>query len=80
ANPRCLEEPRPLVIFQGFGDSAQELQFSVWAQSDNFLTVRNDLALEIKRAFDAAGITMPFPQRTLHFAGENPLLSGSLQS
>ena len=80
ANPRCLEEPRPLVIFQGFGDSAQELQFSVWAQSDNFLTVRNDLALEIKRAFDAAGITMPFPQRTLHFAGENPRLSGSLQS
>lgn len=69
-NPLCMEEPRPLVIFQGFGDSAQQLQFSVWAMSANYLDVKNGLAKEIKRAFDAAGIEIPFPQRTVHLSGE----------
>ena len=33
-NPLCLEEPEPLYIFSGFGDSALNLQFSVWATRD----------------------------------------------
>jgi len=31
-NPLCLEEPQPLIIFQGFGDSSINHQFSVWAK------------------------------------------------
>jgi small-conductance mechanosensitive channel len=30
------------------------------------LTLRNSIAEEIKVAFDAAGIEIPFPQRTLY--------------
>jgi len=63
--PLCLDEPEPLVIHQGFGDSAILLQFSVWASRHSFLKARNELYLEIKRAFDAAGIEIPFPQRDL---------------
>lgn len=68
-NPLCLEDPQPLFIFLGFGDSALNLQFSVWAKRENFLELRNTLQQEIKAEFDRQGIEIPFPQRTLHFAG-----------
>lgn len=62
----CLDEPRPLMIFQGFGESSLDLQFSVWIARDNFLKVRNELPVRIKEAFDAAGVEIPFPHRTLY--------------
>jgi small-conductance mechanosensitive channel len=65
-NPSCLEEPQPLFIFLGFGDSALNFQFSVWAARENFLDVRNSIQEEIKLAFDDAGIEIPFPHRTLY--------------
>ncbi|MBT8446054.1 MAG: mechanosensitive ion channel family protein [Gammaproteobacteria bacterium] len=66
ANPLCLHEPQPLLIFQGFADSALSIQFSVWALRENFLELRNTMAEDIKAAFDAAGIEIPFPHRTLY--------------
>lgn len=65
-NPVCLEEPQPLIIFQGYGDSAINHQFSVWAATDNFLELRNSIPLQIKEAFDEHGIEIPFPHRTLY--------------
>lgn len=66
ANPLCLEEPRPLIIFQGFQDSALGFQLSAWTRSVNFLELRTKLPTEIKEAFDATGIEIPFPHRTLY--------------
>ena len=65
-NPVCLEEPEPLVIFLGFGDSALELQFSVWCAKENFLVLRNTMYEQVKATFDSHGIEIPFPHRTLH--------------
>ena len=65
-NPLCLEEPKPLVMFQGFEDSAQALQFSVWTRTENFLEFRGKIAIEVKKAFDEAGIEIPFPHHSLY--------------
>ena len=35
--PLCLEEPKPLYIFQGFGESSLDIQYSVWAKGRTFL-------------------------------------------
>lgn len=64
--PLCLEEPEPLVIVTGFADSAMTLQFSFYVQRINFLKVRNQMYERIKAAFDAAGIEIPFPHRSLY--------------
>lgn len=69
ANTLCLDEPAPLFIFTGFGDSALDIQFSVWAKRENFLALRNGITAEIKAAFDEADIEIPFPHRSL-YAGE----------
>ncbi len=65
-NPLCLEEPKPLFILQGFGDSAMQVQFSVWVKRENFLELRNSIQEEIKAAFDAAGIEIPFPHLSVY--------------
>jgi small-conductance mechanosensitive channel len=65
-NPLCLEEPAPLILFQGYGESALNFQFSVWAKTENYLELRNAIPAEVKEAFDARGIEIPFPHRTLY--------------
>jgi small-conductance mechanosensitive channel len=66
--PVCLDEPKPLLILVGFGESSVDLMLCVWAARQNFLVAKNALLVEIKRSFDEAGIEIPFPQRTLHAA------------
>jgi len=39
-NPLCLDEPAPLIIFQGFADSSMNLQFSVWATRESYLELK----------------------------------------
>lgn len=65
-NPLCLDLPKPQILLIGFGDSSVNLQFSVWTQRENFLDVKNSLLETVKRAFDEAGIEIPFPHRTLY--------------
>lgn len=72
ANPLCLDEPAPLLIAQGFGASSVDYMLAVWAKSEHWLTLRNSITREVKEAFDAAGIEIPFPQRTLQ-GGSAPI-------
>jgi small-conductance mechanosensitive channel len=65
-NPVCLEEPAPLFIFKKYGDSALEFQFSIWTRKENYLALLNSAHIEIKEAFDANGIEIPFPHRSIY--------------
>lgn len=65
-NPYCLDEPEPLVLFLNFGDSALEFLFAVWFVKTDFFKLRNSIMQEIKERFDAEGIEIPFPHRTLY--------------
>lgn len=69
-NPLCLEEPKPLYIFQGFEDSSLSLQFSVWSKRENFLELKNSMYEQIKKAFDEGNIEIPFPHISL-YTGNN---------
>ena len=70
AYEHSLDHPRPLIIFQGFGESSMDLQFSIWTIRENYLTVRNEMPARVKEAFDDAGIEIPFPHRTLYTGSE----------
>lgn len=63
----------PLVIVRliGFGDSSVNLRGYLWAK--DFVTafvMRTDLYKSIKKRFDAEGIEIPFPYRTIVFKDE----------
>lgn len=65
-NPLCLIDPEPLIIILGFGNSSIDLQFSVWAQREKWLEMRNSMHREVKQAFDREGIEIPFPHVSLY--------------
>jgi small-conductance mechanosensitive channel len=65
-NPHCLDEPEPVIVFQDFGESSLNFLFGVWFAKENFLVLRNSIMAEIKERFDAEGIEIPFPHRTLY--------------
>ncbi len=65
-NIYCLDEPEPIILFTGFGDSALTILFAVWFQKADFLALRNSLLPELKERFDREGIEIPFPHRTLY--------------
>lgn len=69
ANHLCLEEPAPLFIILGFGSSSVDIQFSVWAKRESFLTLKNTFYQDIKTAFDEQNVEIPFPHVSL-YAGE----------
>lgn len=65
-NPLCLDEPKPVFFFLGFGDSAIDLKFCLWCVQEKYIELRTQIRLEIKQAFDDAEIEIPFPHRTLY--------------
>lgn len=64
--PLCLDEPKPLFLFEGYGTSSLDFQFSVWASQENFWELRTRMWLGIKRAFDEQGVEIPFPHLSLY--------------
>ncbi len=65
-NPLCLDEPEPLILFQKFGSSGMEILFGIWFEKADYVEVKNSGFMEIKQAFDAAGIEIPFPHVTFY--------------
>jgi len=66
ANPHCLDEPEPLIVFTDFGESGMQFLFGVWFHKPDQLEVRNSLMQQIKESFDAEGIHFAYPARALH--------------
>ena len=71
-----LKTPEPLVLFEDFGDSALMFAVYFWVEFNdrtNALQVASDLRIMIEKRLGELGIGIPFPQRDLHLASENPL-------
>ena len=66
ANPLCLMKPEPVIMFDGYGESALNFSFRLWATRENWLELKNTIHQEVKDRFDAEGIEIPFPHRTLY--------------
>ncbi|PPK98596.1 small-conductance mechanosensitive channel [Kineococcus xinjiangensis] len=63
------EKPGASVWVNAFADSSIEFVVRYWHPADmaSRWRVRSAVAMSVKRALDAAGMTIPFPQRTLWF-------------
>lgn len=64
--PLVLEEPEPLVAVGELGDSSVNFFVRPWVNSSDYWAVRFDLTEKIKLAFDAQGISIPYPQMDIH--------------
>lgn len=67
-----LNDYEPIVMFENFGDSS--LDFAVYFFVDDAFTVlriKSDLRFEIDKQFRINNISIPFPQRDVHFFNPN---------
>lgn len=65
-NPYALDEPEPLILFDRFGESSQELLFGVWCERDDFIVLKNSIMIDIKERFNREKIEFAFPHRALY--------------
>ncbi len=63
---RILADPAPAVAVGELADSSVNINVRPWVKSGDYWAVRSDLLENIKAAFDANGISIPFPQRDVH--------------
>ena len=68
---RALTDPAPLVVVSELGDSSVNITTRVWVNSADYWGVFFDLTERVKLAFDAEGISIPFPQRDVHVFQED---------
>lgn len=65
AQPRVLAEPPPKAFVTAFADSGINLELGFWIADpeEGSMQVKSDIHLGIWKAFQSAGIEIPFPQR-----------------
>lgn len=63
---RILKDPAPVVAVSELADSSVQLIVRPWVEVDQYWPVYWDVLEQIKLAFDAEGIEIPFPQMSLH--------------
>jgi potassium efflux system protein len=69
-----LDDPPPVLSFEGFGDNALTLILRAYLSSiDDRIATITDLHKAINRKFADAGIVIAFPQRDVHLDTSKPL-------
>ena len=72
AEPLFLSDPAPQFFVSSLGESAVNVAFRAWIRTDAYWNARWKYTALVKERFQAAGIGIPFPQRTVHFAPGRP--------
>jgi len=70
ANPFCLDEPEPFILFKGFGDSSLDFMMGLWFAKTDYVALRNSILPELFNRFREENIEIPFPHITLYTGSE----------
>jgi len=70
ANDKVLATPEPVIKLHSLGESSVDFIVRPWCKTSDYWDVHWDITREVKRKFDAEGITIPFPQRDVHIYKE----------
>lgn len=62
-----LEDPAPAVVVAELADSSVNLSVRFWAKNEHFWDCHWYTIEEAKTRLEAAGVTIPYPQRDVHF-------------
>jgi small conductance mechanosensitive channel len=65
-NELVLKDPEPKVKLHELADSSVNFVCRPWVKPDDYWDVYWDITREVKRRFDAEGVSIPFPQQDIH--------------
>ena len=66
ADPRSLKDPEPFIQVNNLNASSVDFLVRVWCARTDYFQYQADMTRKVKEALDAAGIDIPFPNRTVH--------------
>lgn len=66
SDARVLKEPAPVIAVLELGDSSVNFAVRPWVKATDYWDCHFHFMETVKREFDAAGITIPYPQRDVH--------------
>lgn len=66
ADDRILSEPAPVIALGELGASSVDFLVRPWVKSADYWAVMWDMNEKVKEAFDANGISIPYPQMDIH--------------
>ena len=66
AEPKVLQDPAPTIAVVELADSSVNLVCRPWVNTADYWDVYFNITEAAKKALDAQGISIPFPQRDLH--------------
>lgn len=61
-----VDDHEPTVTVASLGDSSVNLAVRPWIRAETYAPASHEVTERIKKALDAAGISIPFPQRDVH--------------
>ena len=67
---RILTDPAPTILVLELADSSVNFGVRPWTTADDYWGAYFDLTENLKKRFDAEGVTIPFPQRDVHLLRE----------
>ncbi|MGB0682666.1 MAG: mechanosensitive ion channel family protein [Magnetovibrionaceae bacterium] len=69
---RVLKDPEPMVAVSELADSSVNLTFRFWCAKQDYWDLKFGFTRDVKLAFDAKGISIPYPQRDVHMIEAKP--------
>jgi len=66
SHPLVLDEPAPTIRVSELADSSVNFIVRPWTKTSDYWSTYWDLQRAVKEAFDANGISIPFPQTDMH--------------
>ncbi len=63
---RILSDPAPAIALGELADSSVNFNVRPWVKNEDYWPVRADLLEKVKLAFDANGISIPYPQQDVY--------------
>jgi small conductance mechanosensitive channel len=65
-DPRVLAEPGAVVAVSELADSSVNFVVRPWVKKEDYWATRWDLTRALKENLEAAGCSIPYPQRDVH--------------
>jgi len=77
-HPLVLSEPAPVIRLHELADSSVNFVCRPWSKTGDYWSVYWDVTRQVKERFDAASISIPYPQQDLHIHSANAAAAPAL--
>ena len=69
ADERVHDDPAPQIVIGELADNSVNIVIRLWCDAGNYWPLKFDMTKALKQRMDKEGISIPYPQRTVHVVG-----------